>query len=222
MRRDDAGFRTRAAAVIVALVVGAGIGLHWTLADSFGGGLGPFVLCFSAFHLTEFFATLVWRRRQLSMASFAFNGRAYALAVTAGLVEYGLEAALWEPWSLTPTVRTVGLLLVTLGMGIRIWAMVTARDSFNHIVQTALSDDHRLVESGPYRWLRHPSYTGYYWYAIGTQVALLNPVVVGLYAVALAMFFRHRIAAEEAVLLRHFGARYQAFRSRRRLLIPGA
>jgi protein-S-isoprenylcysteine O-methyltransferase len=48
--------------------------------------------------------------------------------------------------------------------------MFTAGSNFNHVVQSEKSDTHTLVTSGVYAWCRHPSYVGWFYWSIGTQV----------------------------------------------------
>lgn len=67
-------------------------------------------------------------------------------------------------------LSTVGLLMVIFGDCLRKAAMLTAGSNFNHIVQNEKSDTHTLVTSGVYGWFRHPSYVGWFYWSIGTQV----------------------------------------------------
>ncbi len=184
--------------------------------------VGVFVAGLAAFHLCEFGSVLVWRRDQLSIRSFAFNGLPYAAAVFLGLLEHGVRTALFGPaaWQ-TPTLLVVGAVLMVTAGATRVWAMRTAGTNFNHLVQRDLEDGHRLVEAGPYRWLRHPSYFGFYWFSIGSQLVLGNPITLMLYLVVLQRFFAARIPGEEAALERRFGEAYRRFRSTRVLGLPG-
>lgn len=64
----------------------------------------------------------------------------------------------------------VGLVMVLCGEGLRKAAMLTAGSNFNHIVQNEKSQSHVLVTSGVYALFRHPSYVGWFYWSIGTQV----------------------------------------------------
>lgn len=72
-------------------------------------------------------------------------------------------------------LSTVGLLMVIVGDCLRKAAMLTAGSNFNHIVQNEKSDTHTLVTSGVYGWFRHPSYVGWFYWSIGTQVLYATP-----------------------------------------------
>ncbi|HET6326661.1 MAG TPA: isoprenylcysteine carboxylmethyltransferase family protein [Planctomycetaceae bacterium] len=80
-------------------------------------------------------------------------------------------------------------------------------------------EDHKLIESGPYRVLRHPMYTGMLGMCVGTAIvsgqyhALLG---VGLFAFAYA----RKIRIEERILCEEFGATYDAYRRRTSALVP--
>ena len=51
-------------------------------------------------------------------------------------------------------------------------AMITAKANFNHVVQSDKKSNHVLVTHGLYGWSRHPSYVGWFYWSIGTQVML--------------------------------------------------
>lgn len=53
-------------------------------------------------------------------------------------------------------------------------AIWTARDNFTHLVQQEKMETHALVTHGVYSWFRHPSYVGWFYWCIGTQVEYIN------------------------------------------------
>lgn len=65
----------------------------------------------------------------------------------------------------------LGLFMVLCGEGLRKAAMLTAGSNFNHIVQNEKAQSHVLVTSGVYAYFRHPSYVGWFYWSIGTQVS---------------------------------------------------
>lgn len=64
----------------------------------------------------------------------------------------------------------VGLVLCLTGEFMRKIAMLTAGRSFNHYIQMTKDEDHHLVTHGIYAWSRHPSYVGWFYWSVGTQV----------------------------------------------------
>ena len=68
------------------------------------------------------------------------------------------------------TISCIGLALCIGGEILRKAAMFTAKRNFNHVVQSQKSEDHELVTHGVYGLCRHPSYAGWFYWSIGTQV----------------------------------------------------
>lgn len=86
--------------------------------------------------------------------------------------QYWLTSLLFGPSPLSP-LNTLGLLLCLLGQSLRSAALYTCADNFNHIIQDTKNNANpkqRLVREGVYGVLRHPSYTGWFYWSIGTQV----------------------------------------------------
>jgi protein-S-isoprenylcysteine O-methyltransferase Ste14 len=81
----------------------------------------------------------------------------------------------WTPWQ-GAAVRWSGVTVYVVGLGLRLWSMRTLRRAFSYGLKVA--EDQALVTSGPYRVLRHPSYTGLILWSAGC--AVWNPSVPGL------------------------------------------
>ncbi len=111
----------------------------------------------------------------------------------------------------------VGLLAV--GLAIR-WAAILTLGKF-FTVDVAVRPDHALVETGLYRYVRHPSYAGLLlaFGGLGTFFGNWLGLVVLLVPIALAL--AHRIAVEEAALGRALGAEYTSYCARTKRLVPG-
>ena len=164
------------------------------------------------------------------------NGRGYNAAHGLAVVEVLGKGAWWGgwlgdglgwfgAWSL-PTLSNrytvaVGFLLLFIGQAARSLAMARAGSSFNHLVQSTKRDDHVLVTKGIYAFSRHPSYFGFFWWGLGTQLVLGNWVCFVVYAGILFVFFRERIRNEERFLVRFFGEEYERYRERTGVWIPG-
>jgi hypothetical protein len=91
------------------------------------------------------------------------------------------------------------VVLIVVGQLTRHWAIATAGTSFNHHVQHKRRSDHVVITWGPYAWWRHPSYFGFFWWALGTQILLGNALTTPLFAVVLWRFFFRRIPCECAI-----------------------
>ena len=125
------------------------------------------------------------------------------------------------PSSLQPWWLALGVVMVVIGQFFRTTAMLQAGSNFNHLVQTRKREGHQLVTHGVYAVVRHPSYFGFWWWGLGTQVVLGNWICLVGYAVVLWRFFGARIAQEEGYLMQFFGEEYGAYRRRTGLGIPG-
>jgi protein-S-isoprenylcysteine O-methyltransferase Ste14 len=112
----------------------------------------------------------------------------------------------------------LGLVIGWLGLLLRWWSFVSVGRYFTVTVQT--SEDQVVVERGPYRVLRHPSYTGLLLVFSGGGLIVDNWVsAAGAVAVLLvALIYRLRI--EERALEEALGGRYRQFAENRARLVP--
>lgn len=209
----------RMALLGVALGVALGVGSQWAL---LGGQtalrqFGLYLAAMSAFHLLEFVWTAIFHPSKLSAQSFLLNhSREYHAALAAGIAEFLLEAWLWPglKYPRAGWVMWMGLVLVVAGQSVRTLAMLTAADNFTHIVADSKAPNHQLVTHGIYSLCRHPSYAGWFWWSVGTQVLLCNPLCTVAYAAASFLFFRGRIRYEEHRMLAFFGDSYVQYQKR--------
>jgi len=113
----------------------------------------------------------------------------------------------------------MGLLLFVLGLALRWWAIVHLGRFFT--VDVAIAADHEVIDTGPYRRIRHPSYTGAIVAFAGYGVCLGNWVSLLAVTVPVALVFARRIDIEEAALNSALGETYRAYTGRTRRLFPG-
>lgn len=115
-------------------------------------------------------------------------------------------------------LRTAGLVLLILGLAIRWTAIFTLGTTFS--TNVAIHAAQTLRTTGPYRWVRHPSYTGML--VIFTAIGLYERNWISLAVVLIlptaALFYR--IHVEETALTEAFGEQYLEYRKRTRRLIP--
>ncbi len=113
----------------------------------------------------------------------------------------------------------LGLVLLGGGIALRQWAVTVLGRFFTTDVR--VRTDQTVVETGPYRWVRHPSYTGLIATFVGIGLALGNWAAVAVLAVLPTIGLLIRIRAEEALLLRELGEPYRRFAAGRARLVPG-
>jgi protein-S-isoprenylcysteine O-methyltransferase Ste14 len=114
-------------------------------------------------------------------------------------------------------VFAAGLLLMIAGLAFRYYSIRVLGASFTVDVGTRPSQE--VVESGPYRWVRHPSYTGALLTVLGVLVCCLN--VASFAAIVLAAAgYANRIRVEERALATDLGTPYREYMRRTKRLIP--
>lgn len=113
---------------------------------------------------------------------------------------------------------SAGLALMTAGALLRQWAMSALGGRFTGVV--AIQADHELEESGLYRYVRHPSYTGAFLVWAGLGLALTNGVSLAVLVAAAVPAYGLRMRAEEAALTEAFGERYRDYSRRTRRFVP--
>lgn len=240
-----AGIAARSFCLGAALALGAGSALAILLCTSSPLWRLPFFLAaLAAFHFLEFWTTAAYNTRAAEVSSFLLtsNWPGYAIAHTFATLECLVTHLAWPDARWVPTfsfsssssssswgdyhldpgrvLTLAGLALVVLGQAVRSTAMIQAGPSFNHHVQSHRGEGHVLVTSGVYAVLRHPSYFGFFWWALGTQMVMGNPVSFVGYAAVLWRFFSRRIAREEEFLVGFFGQEYEEYRRRVGTKIP--
>jgi protein-S-isoprenylcysteine O-methyltransferase Ste14 len=112
-----------------------------------------------------------------------------------------------------------GVVVIALGLAVRVWAVVTLGRSFSTYIQ--VDADQPVITRGPYRWVRHPSYSGLllitsgFGLGVGNWLSLVVCIVVPLLGLV------PRIAVEEAELVRGLGEPYRDYQRTTRRLVPG-
>ena len=113
----------------------------------------------------------------------------------------------------------LGMLLIYAGIALRISAIIVLGRYFTTIV--AVEASQQVVEAGPYRLIRHPSYTGFLLILLGFGLSLTNNWLSLLVIIGCALIgFSYRIWVEEHVLIAQLGQRYQEYMQRTKRLIP--
>lgn len=113
----------------------------------------------------------------------------------------------------------IGVVLMWLGIGLRQWSVRTLGRFFTF--QLTVRTDQRVVEAGPYRVVRHPSYSGLLLTSLGAGIALGNWAALALLTIPYTVALTRRIGIEETMLREGLGEDYERFASKRKRLIPG-
>src|ERR1044071_10397113 len=102
---------------------------------------------------------------------------------------------------------TAGVVLFVAGLILRWWAIITLGRFFT--VDVTIEKNHELVERGPFRMVRHPSYTGVLLAFVGLGLSLRNWAALLVILVPIGAAFIHRINVEENALSRTGPALHQ-------------
>ncbi|HLX95691.1 MAG TPA: isoprenylcysteine carboxylmethyltransferase family protein [Verrucomicrobiae bacterium] len=111
----------------------------------------------------------------------------------------------------------IGTAICGFGLFVTIWARRTLAGNWSSDV--TFKQNHELVRTGPYRFVRHPIYTGLLVMALGTALnagqlrCWLSIVVVGI-------GFWIKLKQEERLMLRHFPGQYPAYKKQVKALVP--
>jgi protein-S-isoprenylcysteine O-methyltransferase Ste14 len=126
----------------------------------------------------------------------------------------------WRNIKVTPAwVQYAGLVFMVAGSILREWAIIKLGPFFSRVVE--IETGHRVITDGPYRWIRHPAYTGMlmiytgFALALGTWLGALATLVLVLAATM------YRIKVEEQALIQTFGDEYSAYMKHTWRLFPG-
>jgi protein-S-isoprenylcysteine O-methyltransferase Ste14 len=124
-----------------------------------------------------------------------------------------------ELWTIDAnTIRWLGVVLFAAGGAVRIWPVFVLGHRFSGLV--AIQPGHTLVTSGPYRFIRHPSYLGLLVNSLGWSLAFRSGVGILLTSFLIPLLIA-RIRAEEKLLRSEFGNEYNAYCAHTSRLIPG-
>jgi protein-S-isoprenylcysteine O-methyltransferase Ste14 len=114
------------------------------------------------------------------------------------------------------SLEVLGAILFAAGLGLAVWARIYLGRNWG--MPRTQKDEPELVTAGPYRFVRHPIYTGILFALLGTALAVN---LYWLIAVAAACgYFIYSARAEEKTLTDAFPTAYPRYRARTKMLIP--
>jgi protein-S-isoprenylcysteine O-methyltransferase Ste14 len=128
-------------------------------------------------------------------------------------------SALWvtSAWHSPNLFHFIGFTIFLTGIAYRLWAIKTLGKYYSHMVREV--EAHKIVDSGPYRHIRHPAYAGMILANWGVIIFFFNLVTLILFLLVLIPAIILRIIIEEKTLFSIDG--YGKFAQKRQRLIPG-
>jgi protein-S-isoprenylcysteine O-methyltransferase Ste14 len=112
----------------------------------------------------------------------------------------------------------LGIVLMLAGIVFRQWALWVLGRFFSTTVR--ILSDHRMVTNGPYRVVRHPSYTGALLTLLGLGLGSRTWAGTLIIMVLFGIVYNYRISIEEKALKAEFGQEYVSYAKRTKRLIP--
>ena len=125
----------------------------------------------------------------------------------------GAGVALLPEWTFF-----LGIPLMFAGMAVRAWAIMTLRGFF--LFRVGVLRDHRVVETGPYSRVRHPSYGGAIITMAGMGLAVQSLAALLMLLLFCGVAYWYRIRVEEKAMLNDLGEPYAEYMGRTKRLIP--
>jgi protein-S-isoprenylcysteine O-methyltransferase Ste14 len=117
------------------------------------------------------------------------------------------------------SMEIMGLFIIISGSVLFVWARRTLGNFYSGHV--SLVEGQQLVQSGPYRFIRHPAYAGYILIALGLFLGYSSIAGVAALLFLLLPSIIYRLRVEDKLLAEHFGADFDEYAARVARLIPG-
>lgn len=145
------------------------------------------------------------------------------------LILPGFLAVFFAPpleWLYLPTVlphtigmQIPGLMLILAAVALHVWTRAHIRGLYSGHVEVLA--EHRLVQSGPFCYIRHPGYTGFLLMTLGVAIGYSSLIGLAAVPVLLLPGLAYRMRVEERLLVEQFGDEYWTYAGRSKKLIPG-
>lgn len=147
------------------------------------------------------------QREQLRMLAIAAFGFGIPLFI-----------AFTTPAKLKPEQLIAGSAIAATSAGLFLWVSSTLGRNYSPTLE--IQENHTLIESGPYKYVRHPMYSAFLLWFVAQSILLPDIVVSAGSAIATALLLFQRIPAEEALLRSEFGIKYDAYVAKTTRVIP--
>jgi protein-S-isoprenylcysteine O-methyltransferase Ste14 len=135
----------------------------------------------------------------------------YALSFSIGATRIGRI----YNWS---TFFAIGMTLFVIGLMIRIHSLLTLKQYFTYSV--AKVENHKIIETGLYKFIRHPGYLGQLIIFIGISTSISNWLSIPAMMIPITLGYLYRINIEERFMLEQLGEDYLNYQKRTKRIIP--
>ena len=128
------------------------------------------------------------------------------------------ESIIWAAVSMPLGWRWLGVILGILALLLFIWVHSNLGRNFS--AKLRITDKQTLVETGPYRWVRHPMYTAFYMLHIAAFFLTANWFIGVTWLIGLSIIIALRVNREEAMMMKTFGDQYRSYMKRTGRFVP--
>ncbi len=183
--------------------------------------MNPFTWCWTAWLIIWLAAAFSNKRTARRENGASWMLHMLPLAIAAVLLTHGSKTwplLQWQVLPYQPAFYWVGLALTFAGLAFTVWARFYLGTNWSGSVQ--VKAEHALVRTGPYRWVRHPIYTGLLAAFLGSGLAMDQWRGVLAFVIVLLGFW-YKLRLEERWMIETFGDAYRDYRKHSKALIPG-
>jgi protein-S-isoprenylcysteine O-methyltransferase Ste14 len=115
-----------------------------------------------------------------------------------------------------PIYKVIGIVLLTCGWALAVWARVYLGKNWG--MPMTLRKEHDLVIAGPYKWVRHPIYSGFLLAMLGS--ALVGGFIWIIIFMASGIYFTYSAKVEEKMMIEQFPNQYTKYERKTKMLVP--
>ena len=135
----------------------------------------------------------------------------YALSFAIGATKFGRI----YPWN---TFFAIGMALFVIGFMVRVSSILTLKQYFTYSV--AKVENHKIITSGLYKFIRHPGYLGQLIIFMGISLTISNWLSILLMMIPVTLGYLYRIKVEEKFMTDQLGNDYKNYQERTKKIIP--
>ncbi|KAF9528301.1 ICMT-domain-containing protein [Crepidotus variabilis] len=163
--------------------------------------------------------TAGWGAVELTTDSHAWT--VYSVGILIGHIEFEISRYFFPASKSYAYISYIGFVLLFLGQVLRSWAIIQASRNGSY-PPTSLDkvEGHHLLTDGAYRYFRHPCDAGPFYWALGMQLLLQNPISFSVFLIVMWRFLYPKFQAEEDTLIEVYGDEYRNYRKRVGTKIP--
>lgn len=116
------------------------------------------------------------------------------------------------------TFFAIGMPLIGIGFIIRVYSILTLKQFFTYSV--AQVENHEIIQTGLYKYIRHPGYLGQLIIFLGISISISNWCSILAMMLPITLAYLYRIKVEERLMLDQFGENYSDYQHRTKRLLP--